>query len=70
MIRSRVALVAALVLVTAVASGAESSTVAPRPPSWATHARYGPTMDPANFAATIDNRTSRSSPAPGFTIAE
>jgi hypothetical protein len=32
------------------------SSATPRPPSWVLHGAYGPSIDPTNFVAAIDNR--------------
>jgi hypothetical protein len=50
-----ITLIAALAPVTALASGAGSSTT-PKPPSWVLHGKYSPVIDPANFVSRIDNR--------------
>jgi hypothetical protein len=52
-----IASIGAVTLVAALTTGVGSSTAAStRPPSWALHGSYSPSIDPANFVATIDNR--------------
>jgi hypothetical protein len=48
-----VALVAALATCVAPSAGASPR---PKPPPWALHGSFSPTIDPANFVARIDNR--------------
>ena len=54
----------ALIAVGAPASG--SSTAKPHPPRWALHGKYAPSIDAANFVATIDNRYFPLTPGTGF----
>jgi hypothetical protein len=61
-----IALIAAFALTGPSASGSSSSTKTPRPPSWAIHGRYAPSIDPANFVAAIDNRYFPLKPGTGF----
>ena len=52
-----VASLIAVALVPALASGVDpSSAASPRPPRWALHGSYSPSIDPANFVAAVDNR--------------
>jgi hypothetical protein len=60
------ALIASLVCAASFASGAGSSKVVPRPPSWALHGAYAPRIDPANFVAIVDNRYFPLEPGTGF----
>jgi hypothetical protein len=48
---SAIALLAMLVLGVGLAHGAR-----PKEPSWALHGPYSPSIDPANFVSTVDNR--------------
>jgi hypothetical protein len=51
-----VALVATLAAGCGSSNGGSSTTAAPKaPPAWARRGRYSPTIDPADFVATIDN---------------
>jgi hypothetical protein len=60
-----IALVAALALTGPSASGSSSSKT-PRPPRWAIHGSYAPSIDPANFIASIDNPYFPLKPGTGF----
>jgi hypothetical protein len=60
-----IALIAALALTGPSASGSSSSKT-PRPPRWAIHGRYAPSIDPANFIASIDNPYFPLKPGTGF----
>ena len=48
------------------ASRAGSPTGVPRAPSWVLDGKYAPSIDPANFVATIDNRYFPLEPGTGF----
>jgi hypothetical protein len=52
----RTAATIALVVGAALAGVASSGGASTPPPRWALHGPYSPTIDPANFVATIDNR--------------
>lgn len=59
--------IAALGLVAGLVTGLGSSDAAsPRPPRWALHGSYAPSIDPTNFVATIDNRYFPLEPGTGF----
>jgi hypothetical protein len=50
-------LLVAVAVVVAVGAGVGSSAAAsPQPPRWALHGSYTPSIEPANFVASIDNR--------------
>lgn len=54
--RTGLAFMAGVALVAALATGVGSSSAAPpKPPHWVLHGSYSPSIDPANFVATIDN---------------
>jgi hypothetical protein len=58
-IRSMLAIAMAAALMAGCGSKSSSTTTsgsAQAPPSWALHGSYSPSIDPANFVATIDNR--------------
>jgi hypothetical protein len=57
-----VALLALIVLVAAAAG----SAAAPRPPRWILRGPYAPSVDPAHFVATVDNRYFPLEPGTGF----
>ena len=59
-------LTAALAFTAPSASGSTSATNRPRPPSWALHGHYAPSIDPANFVGAIDNRYFPLKPGTGF----
>jgi hypothetical protein len=60
------ALIAAMALAAALALSTGASGASPRPPRWALHGKYAPSVDPANFVATIDNRYFPLKPGTGF----
>lgn len=60
------ALVGILALAGPVSSGTGASARSPRPPRWALHGKYLPSIEPANFVATIDNRYFPLRPGTGF----
>jgi hypothetical protein len=54
-------------LLAVVAVGVGPSTASrPAPPSWTLHGSYAPSIDPANFVATVDNRYFPLKPGTGF----
>jgi hypothetical protein len=67
--RSRVTSVLALGLLVALALGAgstEAQSRKPAPPKWVLHGPYNPSINPADFVATIDNRYFRLTPGTTF----
>jgi hypothetical protein len=58
-----IAVVAALLLVAAHGAG---SSGGPAAPPWTLHGKYAPSLDPANFVATVDNRYFPLEPGTGF----
>jgi hypothetical protein len=61
-----IAVLGILALTGPAASGTGSSAQSPRPPRWALHGKYAPSIDPANFVTTIDNRYFPLKPGTGF----
>ena len=61
-----VAILTTSALIGPAASGAGSSAQSPRPPRWALHGKYAPSIDPANFVSTVDNRYFPLEPGTGF----
>jgi hypothetical protein len=52
-----IAWTSAVAVVAALSTCVGTSTAASiQPPRWALHGKYSPSIDPANFVATIDNR--------------
>jgi hypothetical protein len=53
---ARIALVVGLTVPAALAAAARSANGPPSPPTWVLHGTYVPTIKPADFVATVDNR--------------
>jgi len=47
--------IAAIALAGVLAAAVGATAGSPRPPRWVLHGAYAPTIDPANFVATVDN---------------